>query len=200
MNNRQLVNHISKRLRSKGVEVDVQPAISTNSFYLIFDGGVLKKARVGDHKGKGYHYTYEIGKHVKPPYEVTATYEGSTYTRYRYTAEQAEDLITQVLILRSNIRSKYGKELYESFKSVAMKTPKPTRKTSRARLQEPVRKTGAVGPKYSYRTPADYYDAIRASPEYAERQRREDEDQKRASAQMLEAMGPEFDPNGFSTY
>lgn len=115
MNNRQLVNHICKRLREKGVDVHVYSAITTSSYYLTFDHGVLKKARVGDHKGKGYHYTYEIGKHVKPPFEVELEYMGHTYTRYRFTDEQVEDFITQVLIMRSNLRAKYGKERYEAF-------------------------------------------------------------------------------------
>lgn len=120
MNNRQLVQHITKQLTDKGVDVAVQPAVTTNSFYLTFDGGVLKKARVGDHRGKGYHYTYEIGKHVKPPFEVKMTYEGREYTRYRFTDVQVEDLITQVLILRSNLRAKYGKENYEKFREKAL--------------------------------------------------------------------------------
>lgn len=125
MNNRQLVNHIAASLRAKGVVVEIQPAISTNSFYLTFDYGVLKKARVGDHRGKGYHYTFEIGAHVKPPYEVQATYEGSTYTRYRFTDAQVEDFIVQVLITRSNLRAKYGKENYEGFKKTASSRPAP---------------------------------------------------------------------------
>ena len=113
--NRQILNAIKKALVAKGVKVDIQPSITTSSIYLTFDNGVLKKARIGDHKGKGYHYTYEIGKHVKPPYEVQHQYMGSTFTTYRFTDEQVDDLVMQVLILRSNIRSKWGEERYKAF-------------------------------------------------------------------------------------
>lgn len=115
MNTDQLTKYIVKQLRAKGVRVDIQPSITTSSVYLSFDHGVLKKARVGDHRGKGYHYTYEIGQHVKPPYEVEDEYMGIKYTRYRFTDEQADDLVMQVLLMRSNLRAKYGKERYAAF-------------------------------------------------------------------------------------
>lgn len=120
MNNGQIVKAITKALTEKGIHVAVKPAVTTSSVYLAFDGGLLKQARVGDHRGRGYHYTFEIGKHVKPPFEVQLTYEGHEYTRYRYTDEQVEDLITQVLILRSNIRAKYGKDWYEKARKKAL--------------------------------------------------------------------------------
>lgn len=197
MNNRQIVNHITKRLRDKGVSVEVHPAVTTNSFYLTFDGGVLKKARVGDHKGKGYHYTYEIGKHVHPPYEVQMTFAGRSYTRHRYTDEQVEDLITEVLIMRSNLRAKYGKENYEAYRDKAVDQALVEKKKRAAPLVVK-RLSGSVGPKYNYRTPMEYRNAVEASPEYAAEQRRQADDDRLTHDLMMEAMGPDFDPNSFS--
>lgn len=113
MNTRQLTKAITSALEARGVHVEVKPAVTTTSVYLAFDGGLLKQARIGDHRGKGYHYTFEIGRHVKPPFQVEMTYQGSPYTRYRYTDQQVDDLVTQVLILRSNLRAKYGKDWYD---------------------------------------------------------------------------------------
>lgn len=109
----KLVSEITRQLNEKGVVVTVQPSITTSSKYLSFDYGVLKKARVGDHKGRGYHFTYEIGDHVQPPYETHLTYAGRPFTRYRYPSDKLDEMLEQVLIMRSNMRSKYGKEGYE---------------------------------------------------------------------------------------
>lgn len=199
MNNRQIVQHITKRLRDKGVTVDVQPAVTTNSFYLTFDGGVLKKARVGDHKGKGYNYTYEIGKHVQPPYEVEMTFAGTHYTRYRYTDEQVADLITEVLIMRSNLRAKYGKESYEAFRAKAAEknSKSPKGRTTPVAVKRLHR---SVGPMYGYRTPMEYRNAVVSSPEYAAEQRREEDDARVTNKLMMDAMGPDFDPDALGAY
>lgn len=109
----KLVAEITRQLNERGIAVTLQPSITTSSKYLSFDYGVLKKARVGDHKGRGYHYTYEIGDHVKPPREVQMTYGGRPYTRFRYHSSDLDEMLEQVVIMRSNMRSKYGKESYE---------------------------------------------------------------------------------------
>lgn len=196
---KQLVKEIREGLEARGVHVAVKHAVTTSSVYLAFDYGVLKQARVGDHKGRGYNYTYEIGSHVKPPFEVAMSYEGHAYTRYRYTDEKVEDLITQVLIARWNMRSKYGKERYEAYKAAACakETPqKPKKDTSR----HASRWTDSAPSKYDYRTPMEYRRAVEASPEYAAQQARDAAEAQHASDQMMAAMGPDFDPNGFSTY
>lgn len=107
-----LVREITRRLETRGVVVTVQNSITTSSVYLAFDYGVLKQARVGDHKGRGYHYTYEIGDHVQPPFSVSMEYSGRPYTRLRFKSENVGDMIQAVLIARSNMWSKYGKENY----------------------------------------------------------------------------------------
>ncbi len=119
MNNRQLVRKIVADLTAKGVDVAIQPAVTTSSFYLTFDGGVLKRARVGDHKGRDYNYTFEIGKHIPFYQEVTKAYQGHEYTCYRFQDTEVADFIVQVLILRTNLRAKYGKEAYEVMRKKA---------------------------------------------------------------------------------
>jgi hypothetical protein len=112
---RALVNEIRQALEARGVRVHVHPAVTTSSCYITLDNGVLKKIRVGDHKGRGYQYTYEIGPHVKPPFVVENEYQGHSYTRYRYTEGQVSALVHQVLSMRSNLRGKYGREAYQRY-------------------------------------------------------------------------------------
>lgn len=116
-----LTGEISRRLEVRGVAVTVKHAVTTTSVYLDFDYGVLKKARVGDHKGRAYNFTYEIGAHVQPPYEIEMTYSGQTYTRHRYTPDRIGDLIQEVLIMRSNMWAKYGKDNYAKIVEQAKK-------------------------------------------------------------------------------
>lgn len=118
MSTKAVADEIKKRLTEAGVFVEVYNSYSTNSVYLCFDRGVLKSARVGDHKGKKkYHYTYEIGSHVGKYAEVKGVYMDRQFTRYRYPEAAVEDLITEVLIMRSNLRAKYGKENYPKLTS-----------------------------------------------------------------------------------
>lgn len=118
MTNKQVVAEIKKRLTEAGVFVEVYNSISTNSVYMCFDKGVLKTARVGDHKGKPkYHYTYEIGSHIKEYSELKGEFLGNTFTRFKFPLDDIEGLVTEVLIRRSNLRAKYGRENYSSLKS-----------------------------------------------------------------------------------
>lgn len=116
-----LTTEISRRLEARGVKVTVKHAVSTTSVYLDFDYGVLKKARVGDHKGKAYNFTYEIGAHVQPPFQIEMSYAGRSYTRHRYTPDHIGDLIQEVLIMRSNMWAKYGKDNYANIVEQAKK-------------------------------------------------------------------------------
>lgn len=113
MNTKQIARAITEALEAKGVHVTTHPATSTSSIYLSFDGGLLKQARVADHKGKGYAYAYEIGSHIPQSRELQASWEARPFTRYHFPADGADDLVTQVLVLRSNLRAKYGKDWYE---------------------------------------------------------------------------------------
>lgn len=115
MTNERLLGEITRRLRARGVHVHVHPAVTTSSVYLRFDHGVLKQARIGDHRGKGYFYTYEIGKHVKSCAQIKKSFEGREYIIYRYSPEFVGDLVMQVLTLRANLYGRYGKPQYERY-------------------------------------------------------------------------------------
>ena len=119
MSNASLLAEITRRLEARGVHVHVHHAVTTSSVYLRFDHGVLKQARIGDHKGKGYFYTYEIGKHIRSCSEVKKTFEGREYTIYRYSPEFVGDLVMQVLTLRANLYGKYGKPQYQRYVAAA---------------------------------------------------------------------------------
>jgi hypothetical protein len=114
LSNKQIVAEITRRLGIRGIDVWVQPAVTTSSFYLTFDWGVLKKARVGDHRGKGYAYTYEIGKHYRNYEEVDRKWEGKTFTRRLYPSTDVGRLVNDVIMLRAQIIQKYGTDNYEA--------------------------------------------------------------------------------------
>lgn len=113
LGNKAVLAELKRRLEARGVVVTVQPAITTTSIYITFDYGVLKKARIGDHKGKAYAYTYEIGQHIREYQEVQASYLSKPYTRYKFPAANVGDLVQEILIARSNMWSKYGKDGYQ---------------------------------------------------------------------------------------
>lgn len=117
MNTKDLTKIITDALEAVGIDVRVQHAITTTSVYLQFDGGLLKSARVGDHKGRQYNYTYEIGSHVQPPFEIEKIYMGQPYTRYRYKPEDVEKLVQRVRVMRTDLTHKYGKDWYMRMRS-----------------------------------------------------------------------------------
>ena len=122
MSTKELTKAITKALEDVGIDVKVQHAVTTTSVYLSFDGGLLKQARVGDHKGRQYNYTYEIGSHVKPPFEIEKTFNGQPYTRYRYRPEDIELLTQRVRSLRAALVEKYGKDWYARMRAMKLST------------------------------------------------------------------------------
>lgn len=117
MKNKAIVEELKRVLGDLGIHVKVQPSVTTSSYYLTLDHGVLKKIRVGDHSGKPkYHYTYEIGDHIPKYTEITrASVYGKEFTQYKYPTIKLGDLIRDILIARTNVRAKYGRENYQNF-------------------------------------------------------------------------------------
>lgn len=111
--NDDIVNKIREELSGRGIDVAVQYALSTSSAYLSFDGGLLRQARVGDHRGKGYEFLFEIGDHIPKYEEVPGTYRGKPYVRRLYPADAVLDLVRDVATYRAQLRAKYGPEWYE---------------------------------------------------------------------------------------
>lgn len=103
------MDNIVSQLTTAGIEVSVYKAYSTSSFYLLLDRGVLKTLRVGDHKGKKkYHYTYEIGSHIREYREVPKTYKDREYALFKYPEADVDSLVTDIRIRKSNLKAKYG--------------------------------------------------------------------------------------------
>jgi hypothetical protein len=112
LGNKAILNEIIRRLETRGVHVSVQPAITTSSYYLTFDFGVLKKARVGDHTGKGYNYSYEIGGHFSEYKTIPQQFKGRTFSRRVYPSTHVGQLVKDVLTLKASMVSKYGESGY----------------------------------------------------------------------------------------
>lgn len=113
---KQAVTYLTRELLNRKVLVDIHQSKTTSSFYLLFDNGVLKAARVGDHPGKSkYRYTYEVGKHIKHYSEINSTFGGAAYTQYRYQTDDLDAMVTQILVLRSTLKLKYGEASYQQF-------------------------------------------------------------------------------------
>lgn len=104
--------YIVSELVSAGVHVRAHPAATTSSVYLEFDGGLARSCRIGDHKGKGYKYKYEIGPHYRKTETVRFKFDGRWHDRHLYTPEDAPRLVQDVLDLRKSIILKYGKPWY----------------------------------------------------------------------------------------
>lgn len=104
--------YIISELASAGVHVRVQPAATTSSVYLVFDGGLARSCRIGDHRGKGYKYKYEIGSHYRKTETVRFKFDGRWHDRHLYTPEDAPRLVQDVLDLRKSIILKYGNPWY----------------------------------------------------------------------------------------
>lgn len=117
LSNKAILNEIVRRLGTRGVEVTVQPAITTSSYYLTFDYGVLKKARIGDHRGKGYNYSYEIGEHFLAVRSIPEEYKGRTFYRRVYPSTHVGQLVKDVLTAKGEMVSKYGENGYEKIVS-----------------------------------------------------------------------------------
>lgn len=111
----QLLGLIKKQLRVSGIQYSVYKAVTTNSKYLRLDKGLLGSLRIGDHPGKArYHYTYEIGNHIREPREVTHGYMGGEFTQYKFPSAYLDELITQIKVERANKISRYSKEQYDA--------------------------------------------------------------------------------------
>lgn len=114
-----LLKKVKKALEEHDISVTVQKAITTTSIYCKLDNGALKSLRIGDHGGKRkYHYGYEIGTHVKNYHEFFGEFDGRTYIRIRFPADQIEELVTAVRLERTNKIVKYGEPKYRQVKKV----------------------------------------------------------------------------------
>lgn len=115
--NKDILNRILEAMKEHGIRVDVHKAKTTSSIYLVFDNGMLKRARIGDHKGKGYHYTYEIGDHIFKLEAISTPYEHGDFIRYRYPANAVEDMIMQILVMRLEKMKQFGTEYHNAMEA-----------------------------------------------------------------------------------
>lgn len=117
----QLCNSIKKRLALEKIEVSVQRAITTDSIYIRLDRGILGSLRIGDHSGRSYQYTYEIGSHIRKYAEIPQGYNGHEFMQYKYPQDQIKRLVQQVVIQRANLKSKYSAEGYTEMVKSSMR-------------------------------------------------------------------------------
>lgn len=119
---KDLLAEVSNSLRSYGVHVGVYSAVTTSSVYLEFDHGLLRKARIGDHKGKGYNYLYEIGPHIKEFHLLNKEFMGHPYVTMKFPNSGVGQMVAEVLKRRNRLIFEVGQSRYNLMRGSRLAT------------------------------------------------------------------------------
>lgn len=108
----ELIEYLKTRLAKADIYVTVHKAVTTSSVYVKLDHGMLAQCRVGDHKGKGYAYKYEIGNHIKKKASRKAKVKGNPVTTHKYPTNYANVLVQDIIKAKQKLIATYGEVWY----------------------------------------------------------------------------------------
>lgn len=95
-------------LKEEGFILQGYESVTTNSFYLKLDYGVMKTIRISDHPAKSHlKYRYNIGPHHHKKEYVRQT------QRFFYPEDAINDLVAQIKSDRRDRMDRYGMKYFD---------------------------------------------------------------------------------------
>jgi len=101
------------KLKKEDLFVQVYDAFTTNSVYIKFDFGVANSLRISDHKGKGYHYRFNIRTDINQIKEEVV--DGKKRIYFPNTPVSINKLIEMIVGFKKEKIKKYGRKNYISY-------------------------------------------------------------------------------------
>lgn len=111
----QILRELTKELVQHNIAVTVKPAVTTSSLYIVLDHGAIGQMRIGDHRGKGYNFSFEIGDHIPEATTVSVEWGTRTVVRKLFPGDAVDALVEAILAKREDKIALYGQQWYDHF-------------------------------------------------------------------------------------